>query len=1101
MAGIKEANKFDQSFDAYNGQETAMQRLQEMQKLYASLGMTNESNGLKEFITQTKIETTDLNGKFEQLKGIVSDGLGAEYVEQLEQAVNRVKTPTEEVADKVKDVEKNLTACGENDKVKAINDYMKQLNSTTINVDKEMEELRKTIEKAFGTEAVKKFDEALKNVNNTTQKTAKSSSNFGKSFRTVLGIGTLVTAMRKGISFIKEANTEAVDYAETVNLFNVSMGKVKDQYGELDQEASKYYTKALAFQEKMQEKLGINIKESMNYQALFNSMSKSFGVGDEQAYILSENFTKLGYDLASLFNKDIDTTMEKLRSGLSGQTKPLRDLGIDITENTLQTDLEILGIDKNIDKMSQAEKTLLRYISVLRQTKSAQGDFASTMDSSANQLRIFDAQVTAFKRNIGNLWQNMLGGILPYINAIMMVINELLKMVAKLFGFEVWEQDSVGISASVGADDLASDLGNATKKAKELKAQLMGFDEINNITLDNNSSSGSSGGASGTGIDQRLLDAMKEYDNLMDKVKNKATDIRDKILGWLGVTDGSYKNLKRIGIVIATIAGIIAGIKILSTIGNIIKWFKLLGEVFAGTTTAGTGFQTAIATIGSVLSGISTPVLTVIAVLTLLAGGLAYVYATNKQVRNSVAEVGKSFKENLQSLFEFFSNTVIPDLQNAWNRLLKILSPLGEFIKGVFTSCWNDFIIPALKWLAETVLPIVINTFENLWNNVLKPLAEFIGNVLGPVIRIISDVLTMLWQNVVVPLAQAVGELLAKAFEGICEIFNNVVVPVVNGVINVLNWLWQNVLSPIINFLWGTFKPVFENVFGAIRSIIDGLKQTFGGLIDFVTGVFSGNWSKAWEGVKNIFKGVWTALSGIVSNVWDTILHLFTKGGQIFSGVVEGIANVFKAIVNTLIRGINKVIAIPFNKINRLLNDIRSVSIFDLKPFGFIPYNALPVPSIPQFKKGGFPEDGLFFANHSELVGKFDNGKTAVANNMQIITGIKKGVYEATINATKNIAEMVGQVVNEIRNSNPNDFKIDTNQFIDYGQISGAVATQSNISIDSDISQQVYEAVIRGMQNTKIEVEARADEGVIFKKVQVKAKEYTMQTGEPAFDF
>ena len=86
---------------------------------------------------------------------------------------------------------------------------------------------------------------------------------------------------------------------------------------------------------------------------------------------------------------------------------------------------------------------------------------------------------------------------------------------------------------------------------------------------------------------------------------------------------------------------------------------------------------------------------------------------------------------------------------------------------------------------------------------------------------------------------------------------------------------------------------------------------------------------------------------------------------------------------------------------------------------------------------------------------------------------------------------------------NPNDFKIDTNQFIDYGQISGAIATQSNIEVSSSLPQQVKEAVIEGMRNSKIkvEVEGKADKNAIFQVVQAGADEYYMQTGEPAFNF
>ena len=102
------------------------------------------------------------------------------------------------------------------------------------------------------------------------------------------------------------------------------------------------------------------------------------------------------------------------------------------------------------------------------------------------------------------------------------------------------------------------------------------FDEINNINLDDGSSSGSGGSSAGTGIDQRLLDALKGYDNMMDRISNKATEIRDKILDWLGVTDGTYKNLKRIGEIAGAIGIALGTWKISSTITNLLKNLGIL---------------------------------------------------------------------------------------------------------------------------------------------------------------------------------------------------------------------------------------------------------------------------------------------------------------------------------------------------------------------------------------------------------------------------------------------------------------------------------------------------------------------------------------------
>lgn len=421
-------------------------------------------------------------------------------------------------------------------------------------------------------------------------------SSFSNTIKGIAGLGTAVVTGRKMIKVLQGMTDESVDFVETSNLFSVSMGKgLKSLNG--------YYEKAVRFQNELEEKLGTNIAESMNYQALFNSMSKSMGISAKYAYILSENFTKLGYDLSSLYNIDPENAMQKLRAGLAGQTKPLRDLGLDITQQSLQPVADELGIERSVKNMSQAEKMILRYITVLKQAKIAQGDFANTMDSPANQLRIFNAQIVAFKRNMGNLWQGLLGGVLPYINGAMMVINELLKMVAKLFGFKVSGQ-SVSLSANIGADDLADDLGTASGKAKELKNQLMGFDEINNITLPSNSGSG---GISG-GIDQRLLDAMQQYDNLMDKVKGKATNIRDRIMEWLGFTKkinpltyetnweytGMSKQAETILGILKTIGTLYIGTKVLKLIG----WLSTLKKVFLGSKTATTSFQTGLALIG-----------------------------------------------------------------------------------------------------------------------------------------------------------------------------------------------------------------------------------------------------------------------------------------------------------------------------------------------------------------------------------------------------------------------------------------------------------------------------------------------------------------------
>lgn len=464
-------------------------------------------------------------------------------------------------------------------------------------------------------EAIKSIDKLKRAISGLKGETTGT----GNAIKTGLALGGILTGGRKLMNFLKTANKDAMDLVETANLFEVSMGKGVDGL-------NKYYEKAIRFQNQLSEALGTNINESMNFQALFNSMGTSMGLDRAVAYKISENFTKLGYDLASLYNVETDKAMEKLQSGLSGSsTRPLRAFGIDITQNTLANTLSSLGIEKTIGQLSQAEKMVLRYIAVIRQSSVAHGDFARTLESPANQLRIFQAQCLAFRQNIGNLWQGIYARWMPYINGIMMAINALIKVIGGLFGIKFGTSiqtatKSLGAGAT-GAGGIAKGLKDATGSAKELKEQLdlMPWDEIHNIDLGkDNSSSGGGGGASGGGggggmeVDPALLNAMQEYDNLMDKVKNKATDIRDKIMEWLGFTkkinpftkeiSWEYTGMSKGAKTLLTVLGGIVGLKLASKLVKLIGHAKTLHDVLKGTVKPTTAFQTGLAGIGHVLS-------------------------------------------------------------------------------------------------------------------------------------------------------------------------------------------------------------------------------------------------------------------------------------------------------------------------------------------------------------------------------------------------------------------------------------------------------------------------------------------------------------------
>ena len=307
-------------------------------------------------------------------------------------------------------------------------------------------------------------------------------------------------------------------------------------------------------------------------------------------------------------------------------------------------------------------------------------------------------------------------------------------------------------------------------------------------------------------------------------------------------------------------------------------------------------------------------------------------------------------------------------------------------------------------------------------------------SVLTPVVDVVSDVLTFLWKNVGVPLAEFIGIVFAGAFETLTTLFNSVVIPIVQGVINIFNFLWNNVFVPIATYLGDTFGPLFETVFNTIKNIIEDAKTTFQALIDFINNVFKGDWEGAWNSVKDVFKGI-------------------------FNGLVD----IAEGCFNFIIRGINKLL----DGIQDVADTVGDVIGLDVD----VPH--LNEITLGRFRTGGFPkENGLFMANSSEIIGKFTNGKTAVANNEQIISGISRGVSSAIENVLSNFTITANLEIPNVQPAGlPNFYPMDryyrnydTGYQSDYG---------SNASVDDGLKEVIRNELIpliRTMGDTRDEL-------------------------------
>ena len=792
------------------------------------------------------------------------------------------------------------------------------------------------------TKDTKKMSDAMKKVSTVNTKASASFTDLYHKMRVAVRGFEIVG---KAIYFTIEKSS---DYVENVNLFTVAMGQYAD--------AAKEYAETVS------EAMGIDPGEWMRNQGVFMTLATGFGVASDRASVMSKNLTQLGYDLSSFFNISYEDAMQKLQSGLSGELEPLRRIGYDLSQAKLEATALELGIDKAVSSMTQAEKAELRYYAIMTQVTTAHGDMARTLEAPANQLRVFKAQVEMAAREIGNIFIPALNAVLPYAIAVTKVIRILASSIANLFGYEMPEIDYSGVE-SMGntAIDTSDAMDDATDSAKKLKSYMLGFDELNVI----NPNEGDVGDDTSGAFDFEL----PEYDFMKGLAESKINTIVEEMKEWLGLTEDidSWADLfdTKLG-------------KILITVGQIgigIAAWKIGTGIYTLITTIGTmlpGIGSALSVIGAAIGAISTPVLIAIAAIVALVAGLTTVYATNEKVRKSVNDAIADIGTSLVPLFTFITDTIVPDLKRAWEGLIKIFTPFGQWLAMVFTSIWEDMIIPALNYFAKTVIPTVTRTVENLWNNVFVPLGTFLGSVLTPVISILSEVLTWLWQYIIVPLADCIGGVLATAWEAIMKIINEVVIPRMNKVIKTFQFLWDKVLSPIVTFLWDYFSPAFKTVFEGIGEIIGAIKITFSGLIEFVTGVFTGDWEQAWEGVKGIFKGIWDGLSALLKTPLNAALSLI------------------ESFINKIIDG--------WNWLKRQINSL-SIEIPEWLGGGTLGFNLAMSSHIelPRFAEGGFPEQGqMFIAREAgaEMVGSIGR-RTAVANNDQIVAGIANGVAEA----------------------------------------------------------------------------------------------------------
>lgn len=358
-------------------------------------------------------------------------------------------------------------------------------------------------------------------VNSTTrfssanQKASTSLSSLASQLETIKKRAAQLVSLKAIATYLANAVTKFNDFYEATDLFNNAMGELSGQATELIN--------------KMESLLGIDPTEAMTNIATIQSLATSFGLASDKAYILSKNLTQLAYDESSYWNKDTATTFTAIASAISGELEPIRRLGVDLSQARLQQELLALGFNKQVSSLSQADKAVLRYIAIMKQTTNIQGNLAQTISSPANMVRILKSEISQLAKAVGQLLYPAFKAILPVLIAAVDLIKEFVVSLASVFGQKIEFTDFSKTQKDIGGvSDAMDDAADATKAAaKAAKDYTMGFDELNIIDPSQNSGSSGSGGGDATGnllgdVDLSQYDMFKDYaGSAVDEIKEK----------------------------------------------------------------------------------------------------------------------------------------------------------------------------------------------------------------------------------------------------------------------------------------------------------------------------------------------------------------------------------------------------------------------------------------------------------------------------------------------------------------------------------------------------------------------------------------------------
>lgn len=611
---------------------------------------------------------------------------------------------------------------------------------------------------------------------------------------------------------------------------------------------------------------GVSELQAKQFSGTMGAMLKSMGHTKDAALDMSTSLVELSGDMASFYNLDVQTAFDKIRSGISGETEPLKQLGINMSVANLEAFALSQGITQSYNSMTQANQALLRYNYLMSVTADAQGDFSRTSNSWANQTKILALQFDSFKATVGSVIIQVLTPLLQILNRIMAAANRAASAIASLFGKKTETVSSItatGNAAAVAADSIADTGSAATAAAKKIKRAFAAYDEIN--VLSSGADYGAGGAASGYEIAESsdiAAQGVSETEKRLDSLKNKLNGF------WKGFASGFepekqalFKNIADLKSnakqTWSDIKSLGSPLKVWAAT-DLLTYFTTYSHVIVGIFLG--LFDSVNMVWGDIWSLAAFPILQ-----KFITVGLPMITQFQTQFVLACHNAFNGAKEIFDSVW---TEGVTPVLS-------EVAKTFGD-VTDILNDKWQKYGVPVFAGINEAVTNTK-NIFLNAWNKFIKPCWDTLMTAVDEI-----------WVNHLKPLVDNVVDFAGEFVTAALNIYNNFVAPVIMWV--------QDRLAPVFNRVFNGILNVVKPVVSGIIDSVSGLVTILKGVTQFIGGVFSSDWSKAWQGIKTAFSGVWKTVAATLKTPINAIFAM-----------IENLVNRCIGGINSLIRGFNSI--------------------------------------------------------------------------------------------------------------------------------------------------------------------------------------------------